>query len=47
MGASKNNFSVVRIWKCNRDIARGSVVPLFNEIISNNAKFLPITDVNT
>ena len=26
--------------------SRGSVVPLFNEIISNNAKFLPITDVN-
>ena len=44
VGISKNNFSVVRYG--NVIGSRGSVVPLFNELIINGEKNLPITDVN-
>ena len=43
VGASKNNFSVVRYG--NVIGSRGSVVPLFKDLIDKGEKYLPITDV--
>lgn len=44
VGRQKTNFSVVRYG--NVVGSRGSVVEVFNSLIKQNSKFLPITDIN-
>ena len=43
-GTLKSKFSVVRYG--NVALSRGSVIPLFINLIKNNASYLPITDIN-
>ena len=43
-GTLKSKFSVVRYG--NVALSRGSVIPLFMNLIKNNASYLPITDIN-
>lgn len=41
-GSSKSKFSVVRYG--NVALSRGSVIPLFKQLLENNSKYIPITD---
>ena len=44
ISGGKTKFSVTRYG--NVSGSRGSVIPLFKKLVSQNSKFLPITDVN-